>query len=109
MVHDGKQSATASRVPAWLHANYGAVGAVIRGATLDGLAANRRNATVEKAIENGLMFAGTPDQVMTKFGRFYRHVGGFGHLLIMETGGAFWNTTKPSREFGASHAMSIRG
>ncbi len=28
------------------------------------------------------MFAGTPDQVLKQFEKFYDHVGGFGHLLI---------------------------
>ena len=28
------------------------------------------------------MFAGTPDQVLKQFEKFYDHVGGFGHLLV---------------------------
>ena len=83
---------TANKVPPHLAYPPGymptaAQAAVIRGATLDGLAANRRNATVEKAIENGLMFAGTPGQVYDQFKRFYHHVGGFGHLLIIGQAG----------------------
>ena len=38
--------------------------------------------TVDMAIEQGIMFAGTPDQVLAQFDRFYKHVGGFGHLLV---------------------------
>jgi len=64
-----------------------AYAAMLRGAAVGGLAANRRNATVENAIENGLMFAGTPDQVYDQFKRFHDHVGGFGHLLIMGQAG----------------------
>jgi alkanesulfonate monooxygenase SsuD/methylene tetrahydromethanopterin reductase-like flavin-dependent oxidoreductase (luciferase family) len=61
--------------------------AVNRGAAIDQHAANRANATVDKAIEAGLMFAGTPDQVYRQIKRFYDHVGGFGHLLIMGQAG----------------------
>ena len=58
-----------------------------RGAAVDQHAANRANATVDKAIEAGLMFAGTPDQVYRQIKKFYDHVGGFGHLLIMGQAG----------------------
>ena len=51
------------------------------------LAANKGNATVEKAIEAGIMFAGTPDSVFKQIKRFYEHVGGFGHLLNMGQAG----------------------
>jgi alkanesulfonate monooxygenase SsuD/methylene tetrahydromethanopterin reductase-like flavin-dependent oxidoreductase (luciferase family) len=37
---------------------------------------------VDAAIELGIMFAGTPDQVLKQFEKFYDHVGGFGHLLV---------------------------
>jgi alkanesulfonate monooxygenase SsuD/methylene tetrahydromethanopterin reductase-like flavin-dependent oxidoreductase (luciferase family) len=57
------------------------------GAALDQHAANRGNATVDKAIEAGLMLAGTPDQVHAQFKKLYAHVGGFGHLLIMGQAG----------------------
>ena len=33
------------------------------------------------------MMAGTPDQVLAQIARFYDHVGGFGHLLIMGQAG----------------------
>ena len=60
---------------------------LIRGATLDQHADNRGNATVDRAIEAGIMFAGTPDQVYRQIKKFYDHVGGFGHLLIMGQAG----------------------
>src|SRR5262249_36286514 len=50
-------------------------------------AANRANATVDQAIEAGIMFAGTPDQVFSQIKQMYDHVGGFGHLLIMGQAG----------------------
>jgi len=51
------------------------------------MTANKANATVDKAIEAGLMFAGTPDQVFLQIKKMYDHVGGFGHLLIMGQAG----------------------
>jgi alkanesulfonate monooxygenase SsuD/methylene tetrahydromethanopterin reductase-like flavin-dependent oxidoreductase (luciferase family) len=51
------------------------------------LSAFRSNATVEAAIEAGIMFAGTPDQVYRQLKKVYDHVGGFGHLLIMGQAG----------------------
>jgi alkanesulfonate monooxygenase SsuD/methylene tetrahydromethanopterin reductase-like flavin-dependent oxidoreductase (luciferase family) len=60
---------------------------VLRGAAADQHAANRANATVDKAIDAGIMFAGTPDDVFAQIKRFYDHVGGFGHLLIMGQAG----------------------
>jgi alkanesulfonate monooxygenase SsuD/methylene tetrahydromethanopterin reductase-like flavin-dependent oxidoreductase (luciferase family) len=46
-----------------------------------------RGMNVETAMERGLMFAGTPDQVFNQIKKFYDHVGGFGHLLIMGQAG----------------------
>jgi alkanesulfonate monooxygenase SsuD/methylene tetrahydromethanopterin reductase-like flavin-dependent oxidoreductase (luciferase family) len=43
--------------------------------------------TVEEAIDAGLSFAGTPDDVYDQLMAFYDHVGGFGHLLMMGQGG----------------------
>jgi len=60
--------------------------AMLRGAEHP-LSAFRRAATVEGAIEAGIMFAGTPDQVHRQMKRLYDHVGGFGHLLIMGQAG----------------------
>src|ERR1700690_1729984 len=34
-------------------------------------------------IDNGVLMAGTPDMVVDQIKRFYDHVGGFGHLLMM--------------------------
>ncbi len=46
-----------------------------------------RPMSVEAATERGIMFAGTPDEVYRQISKFYRHVGGFGHLLIMGQAG----------------------
>jgi alkanesulfonate monooxygenase SsuD/methylene tetrahydromethanopterin reductase-like flavin-dependent oxidoreductase (luciferase family) len=46
-----------------------------------------RPITVEEAMQRGLCFAGTPDQVYKQVKKFYDHVGGFGHLLIMGQAG----------------------
>ena len=59
----------------------------MRGVALDQHAANKGNATVDRAIQAGLMFAGTPDQVYAQIKAFHEAVGGFGHLLIMGQAG----------------------
>jgi len=46
-----------------------------------------KQSTVEGAIEAGLMFAGTPDQVTQQIKRHWEYVGGYGHLLIMGQAG----------------------
>jgi alkanesulfonate monooxygenase SsuD/methylene tetrahydromethanopterin reductase-like flavin-dependent oxidoreductase (luciferase family) len=51
------------------------------------LSAFARGASVDAAIERGIMFAGTPDQVRRQIRKLYAHVGGFGHLLIMGQAG----------------------
>jgi alkanesulfonate monooxygenase SsuD/methylene tetrahydromethanopterin reductase-like flavin-dependent oxidoreductase (luciferase family) len=43
--------------------------------------------TVQHAIELGIMFAGTPDQVHRQIANFYHRVGGFGHLLVIGQSG----------------------
>ena len=43
--------------------------------------------SVDEAIDAGLTFAGTPDDVFDQLRAFYDHVGGFGHLLMMGQGG----------------------
>jgi alkanesulfonate monooxygenase SsuD/methylene tetrahydromethanopterin reductase-like flavin-dependent oxidoreductase (luciferase family) len=48
--------------------------------------------SVDAAIELGIMFAGTPDQVLSQFDRFYDHVGGFGHLLVAGQSGFLSHT-----------------
>jgi alkanesulfonate monooxygenase SsuD/methylene tetrahydromethanopterin reductase-like flavin-dependent oxidoreductase (luciferase family) len=60
--------------------------AMLRGAEHP-LSAFRKSASVEGAIEAGIMFAGTPDQVYRQMKKLYDHVGGFGHLLIMGQAG----------------------
>ncbi len=46
-----------------------------------------KQGTVDGAIEAGTMFAGTPDQVLAQINKHWRHVGGYGHLLIMGQAG----------------------
>jgi alkanesulfonate monooxygenase SsuD/methylene tetrahydromethanopterin reductase-like flavin-dependent oxidoreductase (luciferase family) len=55
--------------------------------TRDGKPINPRTVSVEDAINAGLVFAGTPDDVWDQLKSFYDHVGGFGHLLMMAQGG----------------------
>jgi alkanesulfonate monooxygenase SsuD/methylene tetrahydromethanopterin reductase-like flavin-dependent oxidoreductase (luciferase family) len=55
--------------------------------TKDGRPIDPRTMTVEDAIDAGLSFAGTPDDVWNQLKAFYDHVGGFGHLLMMGQGG----------------------
>src|SRR5207302_1314324 len=55
--------------------------------TKDGTPINPPTMTVEQAIDAGLSFAGTPDDVFDQLRAFYDHVGGFGHLLMMGQGG----------------------
>jgi alkanesulfonate monooxygenase SsuD/methylene tetrahydromethanopterin reductase-like flavin-dependent oxidoreductase (luciferase family) len=58
------------------------------GSTTQGDHANfGRNMKVETAMERGILFCGTPDQVHAQIRKFYDHVGGFGHLLIMGQAG----------------------
>jgi alkanesulfonate monooxygenase SsuD/methylene tetrahydromethanopterin reductase-like flavin-dependent oxidoreductase (luciferase family) len=42
-----------------------------------------KNQSLEWMIESGVTFAGTPDTVVKQINRFYDHVGGFGHILMM--------------------------
>jgi alkanesulfonate monooxygenase SsuD/methylene tetrahydromethanopterin reductase-like flavin-dependent oxidoreductase (luciferase family) len=53
----------------------------------DGRNIDPRTMTVADAIDAGLVFAGTPDDVFGQLHAFYDHVGGFGHLLMMGQGG----------------------
>jgi alkanesulfonate monooxygenase SsuD/methylene tetrahydromethanopterin reductase-like flavin-dependent oxidoreductase (luciferase family) len=53
----------------------------------DGRPLNPRTMTVADAIDAGLVFAGTPDDVLAQITAFHEHVGGFGHLLMMGQGG----------------------
>jgi alkanesulfonate monooxygenase SsuD/methylene tetrahydromethanopterin reductase-like flavin-dependent oxidoreductase (luciferase family) len=45
------------------------------------------DASVDELVEAGLMFAGTPDQVVEQVTRFHGQVGGFDHFLAMVQGG----------------------
>jgi alkanesulfonate monooxygenase SsuD/methylene tetrahydromethanopterin reductase-like flavin-dependent oxidoreductase (luciferase family) len=66
----------------------GAAGArATRVQTKDGRPLNPRTMTVVDAIDAGLVFAGTPDDVFDQIKAFHAHVGGFGHLLMMGQGG----------------------
>ncbi len=60
--------------------------AMMRGA-VHPLGLFARNPTVDNAIAQGLMMAGTPDQVFSQIKKMYDHVGGFGQLLIMGQAG----------------------
>jgi alkanesulfonate monooxygenase SsuD/methylene tetrahydromethanopterin reductase-like flavin-dependent oxidoreductase (luciferase family) len=42
----------------------------------------------EWLVEKGVIFAGTPDQVVDQVTRFYTAVGGFGHILMMGHAGS---------------------
>ena len=53
----------------------------------DGRNIDPRTMSVVDAIDAGLVFAGTPDDVFDQLRAFYDHVGGFGHLLMMGQGG----------------------
>lgn len=64
-----------------------AMAKVLRGTALDQHAALKDKMQVDKAIEAGIMMAGTPDQVYAQIKKFYDYVGGFGHLLIMGQAG----------------------
>lgn len=50
-------------------------------------AATLANITVEKAIADGIMFAGTPDTVYRQITAFYDKVGGFGQLTMIGRSG----------------------
>jgi alkanesulfonate monooxygenase SsuD/methylene tetrahydromethanopterin reductase-like flavin-dependent oxidoreductase (luciferase family) len=85
----------ANKVPAYFqqppgYAGIAAETAMLRGARsrTEGAQANfGRNMNVETAMERGILFCGTPDQVYDQVKSFYRRVGGFGHLLIMGQAG----------------------
>ena len=42
-----------------------------------------RGQSLDWMISKGVLFAGTPDQVVDQIKRFYDYVGGFGHVLMM--------------------------
>lgn len=43
--------------------------------------------SLEELIDNGIVFAGSPATVRSQIEKFYEHVGGFGHLLLMGQAG----------------------
>jgi alkanesulfonate monooxygenase SsuD/methylene tetrahydromethanopterin reductase-like flavin-dependent oxidoreductase (luciferase family) len=45
------------------------------------------NFSLETLIEQGIVFAGSPDTVERQIRQFYEDVGGFGHLLLMGQAG----------------------
>lgn len=59
---------------------------IMRGAVAQ-LAASIKNLEVDDAIKSGIMFAGTPNEVHDQIVKFYDHVGGFGHMLMMGQAG----------------------
>ena len=65
----------------------GPVGSVMSVEARDGRRINAAKATVDDFIDAGLVFAGTPDMVFEQIKAFHKHVGGFGHLLMMAQGG----------------------
>jgi alkanesulfonate monooxygenase SsuD/methylene tetrahydromethanopterin reductase-like flavin-dependent oxidoreductase (luciferase family) len=69
-----------------------------------------KNPSVERAIETGLMIAGTPDQVLAQIKRFYDYVGGFGHFLMMSQGGFLTHdeTVKNIRSFARDVYPALR-
>ena len=71
----------------------------------DGRNIDPRKMTVEDAIDAGLGFAGTPDDVFDQLRAFYDHVGGFGHLLMMGQGGLL----EPRRDRRQPHIVQQRG
>ena len=46
-----------------------------------------QNPQLESFMEHGLVFAGNPDSVYRQIIKFYEHVGGFGHILLMGQAG----------------------
>jgi alkanesulfonate monooxygenase SsuD/methylene tetrahydromethanopterin reductase-like flavin-dependent oxidoreductase (luciferase family) len=85
----------ANKVPAHFQTPPGYAGLAAETAMLKGAGSKTqgdhanfgRGMKVETALERGLLFCGTPDQVYDQVKKFYRHVGGFGHLLIMGQAG----------------------
>ena len=88
VVHHRQQGAAAFRRPAGLRCRsrrHVRDAARRRASTQHAFRPAKRRST--GAIEAGIMFAGTPDQVYRQIKKFYDHVGGFGHLLIMGQAG----------------------
>ena len=56
--------------------------------TLDGRSVSLRSGGIDDLVDAGVLFCGTPDQVLAQIRRFDSAVGGFGNLLIMGQAGA---------------------
>jgi len=83
---------TANKVPRHFAQPPGYVGVnamvgALRSGAIGEHGAFGRPTSVEAATKSGMMFAGTPESVTKQIQRFYDHVGGFGHLLIMGQAG----------------------
>jgi alkanesulfonate monooxygenase SsuD/methylene tetrahydromethanopterin reductase-like flavin-dependent oxidoreductase (luciferase family) len=59
-----------------------------KGGGRPGLGADFFNMPVEDYVKNGVMFVGTPDDVVEQLQRFRHTVGGLGNFLAMAHGGA---------------------
>jgi alkanesulfonate monooxygenase SsuD/methylene tetrahydromethanopterin reductase-like flavin-dependent oxidoreductase (luciferase family) len=85
----------ANKVPPYFQQPPGYAGLAAEVAMLKGSGSSTRGAhanfgrgmNVETAMERGILFCGTPDQVYAQLRKFYSRVGGFGHLLIMGQAG----------------------
>ncbi|MGE3645329.1 MAG: LLM class flavin-dependent oxidoreductase [Beijerinckiaceae bacterium] len=65
-----------------------------------------KNFTTEKAMEAGLVFAGTPDQVYEQIVDYDAYAGGIGNLLLMMQGGALNHVdTTDSMKLFAEHVL----
>jgi alkanesulfonate monooxygenase SsuD/methylene tetrahydromethanopterin reductase-like flavin-dependent oxidoreductase (luciferase family) len=65
-----------------------------------------KNQSLEWMIDNGVMFAGTPDEVVEQIKRFYDYVGGFGHILMMGHAGTLgFGPTSRSLELYATEVV----
>jgi alkanesulfonate monooxygenase SsuD/methylene tetrahydromethanopterin reductase-like flavin-dependent oxidoreductase (luciferase family) len=65
-----------------------------------------KNFTTEKAMDAGLVFAGTPDEVYEQIVDFDQYAGGIGNLLLMLQGGALSHEdTADSMTLFAKHVL----
>ena len=64
--------------------------------------------TPEKAIAQGILFAGTPDTVYKQMMDLYDFVGGYGHLVMIGRTG-FMTHAETKRTSGSSRARCCRG
>jgi alkanesulfonate monooxygenase SsuD/methylene tetrahydromethanopterin reductase-like flavin-dependent oxidoreductase (luciferase family) len=65
-----------------------------------------KNFTVEKAMDAGLVFGGTPDEVFEQIVEFDQYAGGIGNLLLMMQGGELnHDNTTASMKLFARHVL----